>query len=230
MSRLARAARTSPRASCITAAVIAGVAHQRLVAQARRASGCRLRRCVRGCPRSRSRCLLLTRAAPARANDLDQFQNARAAYDSQNYALAADLFRGLLRRGRARRPPPARARVAQVPGRGRAVPGAQAGGRRRSSRRCCGSSRTTCSTRSRSRTRSRACSPRSRRAWRSSARAPSRSARAPRPSRPPSATRPPSSSASASTAWSRSPAPSASRSGTRAGSRCALRHRPIPEW
>ena len=32
----------------------------------------------------------------ARANDLDQFQNARAAYESQNYGLAADLFRGLL--------------------------------------------------------------------------------------------------------------------------------------
>ena len=32
----------------------------------------------------------------ARANDLDQFQNARVAYDSLNYELAADLFRGLL--------------------------------------------------------------------------------------------------------------------------------------
>jgi tetratricopeptide (TPR) repeat protein len=40
--------------------------------------------------------LVLARTAPARANDFDQFQNARAAYDSQNYALAADLFRGLL--------------------------------------------------------------------------------------------------------------------------------------
>jgi tetratricopeptide (TPR) repeat protein len=38
----------------------------------------------------------LVRPSPASANDLDQFQNARAAYDSQNYALAADLFRGLL--------------------------------------------------------------------------------------------------------------------------------------
>jgi hypothetical protein len=40
--------------------------------------------------------LTFAHAAPARANDFDQFQNARAAYDSQNYALAADLFRGLL--------------------------------------------------------------------------------------------------------------------------------------
>lgn len=40
--------------------------------------------------------LTFAQAAPARANDFDQFQNARAAYDSQNYALAADLFRGLL--------------------------------------------------------------------------------------------------------------------------------------
>ena len=32
----------------------------------------------------------------ARANDFDQFQNARVAYDSLNYELAADLFRGLL--------------------------------------------------------------------------------------------------------------------------------------
>jgi tetratricopeptide (TPR) repeat protein len=30
------------------------------------------------------------------ANDFDQFQNARVAYDSLNYELAADLFRGLL--------------------------------------------------------------------------------------------------------------------------------------
>ena len=32
----------------------------------------------------------------AQASDLDQFQNARAAYDSLNYELAADLFTGLL--------------------------------------------------------------------------------------------------------------------------------------
>jgi tetratricopeptide (TPR) repeat protein len=32
----------------------------------------------------------------ARANEFDQFQNARAAYDSLNYELAADLFSGLL--------------------------------------------------------------------------------------------------------------------------------------
>jgi hypothetical protein len=31
-----------------------------------------------------------------RANDFDQFQNARVAYESLNYALAADLFQGLL--------------------------------------------------------------------------------------------------------------------------------------
>lgn len=36
-------------------------------------------------------------ALPARANDFDQFQNARVAYESLNYELAADLFRGLLR-------------------------------------------------------------------------------------------------------------------------------------
>jgi tetratricopeptide (TPR) repeat protein len=35
-------------------------------------------------------------AAPASATDFDQFQNARAAYESLNYELAADLFRGLL--------------------------------------------------------------------------------------------------------------------------------------
>jgi len=35
-------------------------------------------------------------AVPAAANDFEQFQNARAAYDSLNYALAADLFSGLL--------------------------------------------------------------------------------------------------------------------------------------
>jgi len=34
--------------------------------------------------------------ATARANDFDQFQNARVAYESLNYALAADLFQGLL--------------------------------------------------------------------------------------------------------------------------------------
>jgi hypothetical protein len=51
----------------------------------------------RACPLSALVALLvLVNAAPARANDFDQFQNARAAYDSQNYALAADLFRGLL--------------------------------------------------------------------------------------------------------------------------------------
>jgi hypothetical protein len=33
----------------------------------------------------------------ARANDFDQFQNARVAYESLNYELAADLFQGLLR-------------------------------------------------------------------------------------------------------------------------------------
>jgi hypothetical protein len=32
----------------------------------------------------------------AQASELDQFQNARAAYDSLNYELAADLFAGLL--------------------------------------------------------------------------------------------------------------------------------------
>jgi hypothetical protein len=32
----------------------------------------------------------------ARANDFDQFQNARVAYESLNYELAADLFKGLL--------------------------------------------------------------------------------------------------------------------------------------
>lgn len=36
-------------------------------------------------------------AVPSRANDFDQFQNARVAYESANYELAADLFRGLLR-------------------------------------------------------------------------------------------------------------------------------------
>jgi hypothetical protein len=35
--------------------------------------------------------------ARARANDFDQFQNARVAYESLNYELAADLFQGLLR-------------------------------------------------------------------------------------------------------------------------------------
>jgi tetratricopeptide (TPR) repeat protein len=39
---------------------------------------------------------LLSQPAAVFANDLDQFQNARAAYDSQNYELAADLFRNLL--------------------------------------------------------------------------------------------------------------------------------------
>lgn len=34
--------------------------------------------------------------AGARANDFDQFQNARVAYESLNYALAVDLFQGLL--------------------------------------------------------------------------------------------------------------------------------------
>jgi hypothetical protein len=37
------------------------------------------------------------RPDPARANDFDQFQNARVAYESLNYELAADLFQGLLR-------------------------------------------------------------------------------------------------------------------------------------
>jgi tetratricopeptide (TPR) repeat protein len=36
------------------------------------------------------------RPGEARANDFDQFQNARVAYESLNYALAADLFQGLL--------------------------------------------------------------------------------------------------------------------------------------
>jgi hypothetical protein len=36
-------------------------------------------------------------AGLARANDFDQFQNARVAYESQHHELAADLFRGLLR-------------------------------------------------------------------------------------------------------------------------------------
>lgn len=35
-------------------------------------------------------------ASPARANDFAQFQNARSAYDSLNYELAAELFSGLL--------------------------------------------------------------------------------------------------------------------------------------
>ena len=35
-------------------------------------------------------------AATARANDFDQFQNARVAYESLNYELAADVFEGLL--------------------------------------------------------------------------------------------------------------------------------------
>lgn len=40
---------------------------------------------------------LIALAAPvAQASELDQFQNARAAYDSLNYELAADLFAGLL--------------------------------------------------------------------------------------------------------------------------------------
>ncbi len=38
----------------------------------------------------------LASATPARANDFDQFQNARVAYESLNYELAADLFQGLL--------------------------------------------------------------------------------------------------------------------------------------
>jgi hypothetical protein len=38
----------------------------------------------------------LTLPAAAHANDFDQFQNARVAYESLNYALAADLFQGLL--------------------------------------------------------------------------------------------------------------------------------------
>jgi hypothetical protein len=33
----------------------------------------------------------------ARGNDFDQFQNARVAYESLNYELAADLFQGLVR-------------------------------------------------------------------------------------------------------------------------------------
>jgi hypothetical protein len=45
-------------------------------------------------------CLALLASAllgsPARANDFDQFQNARVAYESLNYELAADLFQGLL--------------------------------------------------------------------------------------------------------------------------------------
>jgi tetratricopeptide (TPR) repeat protein len=38
----------------------------------------------------------LLRPASAHANDFDQFQNARVAYESLNYALAADLFQNLL--------------------------------------------------------------------------------------------------------------------------------------
>jgi hypothetical protein len=45
-------------------------------------------------------CLLaltaLSFAAGVRANDFDQFQNARVAYESLNYELSADLFEGLL--------------------------------------------------------------------------------------------------------------------------------------
>lgn len=41
-------------------------------------------------------CALTAFAGLARANDFDQFQNARVAYESQNYELAADLFQGLL--------------------------------------------------------------------------------------------------------------------------------------
>lgn len=60
----------------------------------------------RGAPGARSRifsvalglglALLLAWPAPARATELDQFQNARVAYESLNYELAADLFEGLL--------------------------------------------------------------------------------------------------------------------------------------
>ena len=53
-------------------------------------------RAVRACGGFLIVLVLTAYAAPALANDFDQFQNARAAYDSQNYALAADLFRGLL--------------------------------------------------------------------------------------------------------------------------------------
>ena len=44
-------------------------------------------------------CAVAVAALPgwARANDFDQFQNARVAYESLNYELAADLFQGLLR-------------------------------------------------------------------------------------------------------------------------------------
>jgi tetratricopeptide (TPR) repeat protein len=41
-------------------------------------------------------CALWALGGAARANDFDQFQNARVAYESQNYELAADLFEGLL--------------------------------------------------------------------------------------------------------------------------------------
>lgn len=40
--------------------------------------------------------LVLMSAPVAQASELDQFQNARAAYDSLNYELAVDLFSGLL--------------------------------------------------------------------------------------------------------------------------------------
>ena len=40
---------------------------------------------------------VIASAGLARANDFDQFQNARVAYESLNHELAADLFRGLLR-------------------------------------------------------------------------------------------------------------------------------------
>ena len=40
--------------------------------------------------------LLLLCPTTARATELDQFQNARVAYESLNYELAADLFQGLL--------------------------------------------------------------------------------------------------------------------------------------
>lgn len=41
-------------------------------------------------------CALTALPGLARANDFDQFQNARVAYESQNYELASDLFQGLL--------------------------------------------------------------------------------------------------------------------------------------
>jgi len=57
-------------------------------------------RCGRALPGLAIGCLVLALAlalpAAVRANDFDQFQNARVAYESQNYALSADLFQSVL--------------------------------------------------------------------------------------------------------------------------------------